>query len=115
MNEFLSFRKMITPILIQVIFWLTSAAVALALIVAAAQQGGAAILGALIMIPIAVLMIRVYCEVLIVLFRIYDTLVEIRNGTGGQGFPVQPPANPYGGYPPPQNPYQQPYAPPPPR
>jgi len=108
-NEFLSFRKMITPVLIQVIFWLTSAAVAIALIASGAQQGGAAILVALVMIPIAILMIRVYCEVLIVLFRIYDTLVEIRNGGAGgtQGFPVQPPAAPYGNYPPPPNPYQQ--------
>jgi hypothetical protein len=100
---------MITPVLIQVIFWLTSAAVAIGLLAGAAQQGGAAVLVALIMIPIAILMIRVYCEVLIVLFRIYDTLVEIRSGgTGGSyGFPVQPPAAPYGNYPPPPNPYQQ--------
>lgn len=115
MNEFLSFRKMITPVLIQVIFWLTSAAVVISLLVAGGQQGGTGVLVALIMIPIVVLMIRVYCEVLIVLFRIYDTLVEIRNGGGGQGFPVQPPAAPYGSYPPPQNPYQQPYPPPPAR
>lgn len=108
MNEFLSFRKMITPVLIQVIFWLTTIAVSVSLLVAGGQQGGTGVLVALVIIPIFVLMIRVYCELLILIFRIYETLVEIRNNGGGgsQGFPVQPPAAPYGNYPPPPNPYQ---------
>lgn len=105
MEEFLSFRKMITPVLIQVIFWISSAFAVIGLLTSGFSQGGAAILFALIIIPVAVLMIRVYCEVLIVLFRIYETLQQIRGPQGPAGFPVttEPPpyATPYSAPPPP--------------
>jgi len=114
MNDFVSFRKMITPLFIQVIFWLF-----VILIVISALftmfQGGAQIFVGLIMLVVGPLVARIYCELLIILFRIYDELVAIRTGTppgtgGGAGFPVMP-ATPQGYVPPPA--YAQPAPPPP--
>jgi hypothetical protein len=70
-------------------------------------QGGANIFVGLMMIVVGPLFIRIYCELLIVLFRIYDELVGIRTGAtvGQRGFPVMPPQ----GYPVPQD-YAPPYA-----
>ena len=109
MNEFLSFRKMITPIFIQVIFWI---AVVMSIIAAIGImfQGGVAILAGLVFLVLGPFMARIYCELLIILFRIYDELVAIRTGTppAAQGLHVKPPTKP----PPPPGP--PPPAPPPP-
>jgi len=82
-RDFLAFRRMVTPVIIQVIFWigvvvcvltgLTQLAMALNF---GSIAGFLMALGTLIIGPI---MVRVYCELLILLFRIYDTLQEIKN------------------------------------
>jgi predicted Zn finger-like uncharacterized protein len=89
--DFLLFRRMIAPIVIQVLFWLAvlgsfiwAAIVAILGIVAASRYGSAwqalsGILMALVMIVLVPLWARVYAEVLIVFFRIYETLTEIRD------------------------------------
>ena len=81
-KDFLVFRRMVTPIIIQVIFWLLTAIVMIgglvALIfgdVALDRAGG---LFALILVP---LFVRVFAEILIVVFRMNDALTEIRNNT----------------------------------
>jgi hypothetical protein len=75
-EDFLTFRKMITPVVIQVLFWLGVASVVIGTVIGIAN--GQAMQGLLLIIlgPIAV---RVYCELLIVIFKINDTLTEIRN------------------------------------
>jgi hypothetical protein len=95
MNEFLSFRKMITPIFIQFIFWLFVVLMVISGLVTM-FNGGISILAGLLIMIIGPFMARIYCELLIILFRIYDELVAIRTGTppSGQGFPVMP-AQPY--------------------
>ena len=117
MNDFLSFRKMITPIFIQVIFWLFVIMIVIAGL-ASMLQGGTAIFSGLLMIVVGPLFVRVYCELLILLFRIYDELVAIRTGTppggGQQGFPVMPPTGypaPPPGYAPPPQSYDPPAPP----
>jgi hypothetical protein len=112
MNEFLSFRKMITPLFIQVIFWLMVGLCVLGGLINM-FQGGVNIFVGLVMIVLGPLFIRIYCELLIVLFRIYDELVGIRTGAtmgGPRGFPVMPPQ----GYTMPQD-YAPPYAQTPPQ
>ena len=115
MNDFLSFRKFITPLFIQIIFWLFVIMVVIAGLISM-FQGGAAIFSGLIMIIVGPLFVRMYCELLILFFRIYDELVAIRTGTppgSPTGFPVMPVA-PQGYAPPPA--YAQPTPPPaPPR
>jgi hypothetical protein len=95
MNDFLSFRKMITPIFIQFIFWIFVVLMVISGLVTM-FQGGMGILTGLLVIIIGPFVARIYCELLIIMFRIYDELVAIRTGTppSGHGFPVMP-AQPY--------------------
>jgi hypothetical protein len=74
---------MITPIIIQVICYILMAIVAilgLCIIVAGDMipGGGGAGMGILVLI-LGPLVIRIYAELIIVLFRINETLTEIKN------------------------------------
>ncbi|HLU49727.1 MAG TPA: DUF4282 domain-containing protein [Planctomycetota bacterium] len=75
MEDYLKFRKMITPVLIQVIFWLGIVMIVIASIGAMIQIGVLLGLPVLIFAPI---FWRVQCELIIVVFRILDELVRIR-------------------------------------
>lgn len=83
MREFLTFRKMITPSFIQVIFWIGVAVCViygLVAIVSGASSpfgGSTLVLAGVFMILLGPLFIRIWCELLIVLFRMNDTLTEI--------------------------------------
>ena len=82
MKDFLEFRTMITPIIIQIIFWLGVAAcivMGLIFIVAGIKydaRSGVAGFAILILGPVVV---RIYCEILIVIFRINENLTEIKD------------------------------------
>jgi len=78
--EFLSFRRFVTPAVIQVVFWLLILA-NLFYSIYLMTNGGWAILIGFIAIFLGSLMIRVYCELVILLFRIYDSL----RGIDGKG------------------------------
>ena len=77
MGDFLRFEMMITPIVIQILFWLGVAASVIAGIVLIA---GGNVQGILLIIfgPIGA---RIYAELLIVFFRINDHLREIQQNT----------------------------------
>jgi hypothetical protein len=93
MMDFLTFRKMITPIIIQIVFWIAvigvvlagCAMVAGALLAprqdAATNLGPFATLGPLVggilLIVLGPLAIRIYAELLIVFFKIHDALEEM--------------------------------------
>jgi hypothetical protein len=87
MNDFLSFRKMITPIVIQVVFWIGVVLCViggLVGIIAGAVShdgGGQQVLAGLITLLLGPLFVRIYCEVLMVFFKMNDSLTEIRNNT----------------------------------
>ncbi len=76
MEDFLAFRKMLTPVIIQVVFWLGVVACVLAGL--ASLFSGAPLAGLLMMVfgPVAV---RIYAELLILLFKMNDTLTDIKN------------------------------------
>jgi len=85
-GDFLSFRKMIIPIIIQIIFWLLVTVVSIggvaAGVIALTGRGDQKIVGALMIVvgvPLSILLIRMYCELIIVIFRINDTLTDIKN------------------------------------
>ncbi|QAA77375.1 MAG: hypothetical protein BIP78_1611 [Candidatus Bipolaricaulis sibiricus] len=88
MQDYLSFRKMITPVAIQVIFWVGIVAcviVGLVSIVSGASAtygGGTTVLTGILVILLGPLGVRIWCELLIVVFRILDTLGEIRDRLG---------------------------------
>ncbi len=84
-QKFISFDKMITPSIIKIIFWL---GVAISIIsgliiiiggIASPYGGGGEVISGLLFIIFGPLMTRVYCELLILLFKIHDNLCEIKD------------------------------------
>ncbi len=81
MQDFLSFRKFITPMVIQVIFWIGVVVITLGLLIGGISSLGSAPLQGILMIfigiPVALIAWRVYCEIIIALFRMLDHLRSI--------------------------------------
>jgi hypothetical protein len=80
MSEFLSFKRMLTPAFIQVIFWLGVAFCVIGGIVMIANpiMPGQDVMGILLLL-LGPIVVRIYCEIVIVLFRINENLTDIRN------------------------------------
>jgi hypothetical protein len=93
MKDFLAFRTMLTPILIQIIFWVGAViCVAIGLVLlaygATAQYGGGPnVLKGLAILVLGPLTVRIYCEILIIFFRINETLTEIKHALEERGSP----------------------------
>jgi hypothetical protein len=81
MKDFLLFKKMITPIIIQVLFWLGVAGV---VIFGFVQLFNSEIVQGLAMIILGPVFVRLWTEILIVLFKINDNLKEINDKTKAQ-------------------------------
>lgn len=85
MKDYLKFKKMITPIVIQILFWIGvvgSIILGLISIVGGANaryDGGRMIFVGLMWILLGPIVTRIYCEILIVIFSVNDTLTEIKN------------------------------------
>jgi hypothetical protein len=90
MDEYLTFRKMITPIIIQVVFWIGVVLVALFGLwkifagATADYRGGPDVLLGLVIVFLGPLFWRIFCELLVVVFRINDTLTEIAGNKGAK-------------------------------
>lgn len=86
MRDFLTFRTMVTPVIIEILFWIGAILCliigAIMIIYGATQYrlGQANYLwqGVLLFV-LGPLGVRVYCEILIVFFRINETLTEIKH------------------------------------
>jgi hypothetical protein len=92
MKDFLAFRRMITPIIIQIIFWIGVIGVFISGIVTIATAkdtgyyGGdhweaGQIAGGIFLMILGPLAVRIWCEILILFFRMNETLTEIKNNT----------------------------------
>lgn len=85
MEDFLNFKKMITPLIIKILFWAGVVLVVLAGLLSiingagSSYGGGAQVLTGLLMILLGPVVVRIYCELLIVIFSVNDTLTEIKN------------------------------------
>lgn len=85
--DFLTFRRMITPFIIQVIFWMCLILTVLSGIVqilvglTGGPQGRAPIASGFVTILVGPIFVRIACELLILFFRMNDTLTDIRNNT----------------------------------
>ena len=86
MEEYLSFRKMITPVIIKVLFWVGVAGSVIAGLVTIAgsfSYRGVGVLagffGGLLIMVLGTVIWRVYCELLMLFFRMNETLTEIRD------------------------------------
>ena len=73
-QEFSSFKKMITPTFIQVIFWVGVAAIA---IIGLYMMFRANFLLGLIYFLLGPVVWRIYCEILIVIFKIHEDVNAI--------------------------------------
>ena len=83
MQDLISFKKFITPGFMQVIFWILVAANTISAIIlmfsaGSPYVGGGAVVLGLLQLILGPIFIRVACEVTIVIFRIYETLDEMR-------------------------------------
>ncbi len=87
MKDFLSFRKMITPVIIQILFWIGVAVfvilgfVTIGVGASMPWGGGTTVLIGLAYILLGPVGVRIYCEILILFFRMNETLTEIKNNT----------------------------------
>jgi len=85
MRDFWAFRTMVTPLIIQVIFGLgviVSLVVGAAMIIYGAtdyDRVGRHIWKGILLFCLGPLAVRVYCEILIIFFRMNETLTEIKH------------------------------------
>ncbi|OCA88899.1 DUF4282 domain-containing protein [Pseudobacillus wudalianchiensis] len=91
MANFLSFDKMITPTIIKIIFWVgvvMSVLSGLSMIITGFNSyygSGFAVLTGLLTIVLGPLLVRVYCELLILFFKMHDSVKNIeRHMQAGQ-------------------------------
>ncbi len=77
-QDFFSFRRMLTPLIIQTVFWVALAACVLAGVITMFLPDGGVLRGleTLIFGP---LIVRIVCELVILFFRMNETLTDIRN------------------------------------
>jgi len=79
MGDFWNFRKMITPMAIQIIFWIGAA---VAVISGVVQVFSGMVLAGLLWIILGPILVRVWCELTILAFKIYEELLRIDTNTG---------------------------------
>jgi uncharacterized protein DUF4282 len=84
MGDFLRFETMITPVVIEVIFWIAVAVAVIAGILTM-TRGGWAVLGGFLILILGPIVARIYCEILIIFFRINDHLRAIQHNTAHPG------------------------------
>ena len=75
MKDFLNFKKMVTPVVIQFLFWIGVIACVIAGLIGLRQSA----LQGILTLLVGPLIVRIYCELLIVIFSINDTLTEMKN------------------------------------
>lgn len=90
-QDFLTFRRMITPLIIQVLFWigvafsilLGAALLVLGLVVGINEDRASILIASLCLSPfivlVGILSSRINAELLILAFRVNETLTDIKN------------------------------------
>ena len=77
MRDFLAFRRMLSPIIVQIAFWVGAiTAVSLGIYDIITDQ----VINGIILIILGPIVVRLACEWVILIFRINETLTEIKNG-----------------------------------
>ena len=80
MGDFLAFRRMITPVIIQVLFWagvLACVILGVETIFVSGGEARSALLGWGLLL-VGPFVVRLFCEAMILFFRMNETLTEIR-------------------------------------
>lgn len=91
LKGFLNFERMVTPVIIKILFWIgliVSMIAALGIVLGGIITGIrdsnlgiilAGLVGGSIVLILSVLAVRIYAELLILAFRINETLTDIKN------------------------------------
>lgn len=80
-KDLLTFRRMLAPVIIQIFFWIASIFLVIIAFWEMFHQGFWRGFWVLILGPLS---IRIVAEIIILLFRINETLTEIRNTMAGK-------------------------------
>ncbi len=84
-NDFLAFRNFITPKIIQIVFWLGTAYFAVAgltmMIMGLTGNGLVLMLIGLLMLSMGPIIVRVFCELVMLIFKIGDALTPTADST----------------------------------
>ncbi len=78
MKDFFNFKQFITPIIIQILFWIF---VVFSVIAGLFMMGTAGVIPGLLTIIFGPIFIRVYFEVIILFFKIYERLASLDDKT----------------------------------
>lgn len=79
-EDFITFRRMVTPVLIQVAFWIGVVITVIGgLAMLIAGDGVQVRVSGFIMLVFGPILSRLYAEIFIVVFRMNETLTEIKN------------------------------------
>ena len=83
LHNWLTFDKLITPTIMQIVFWVLAALIVLGGLVKllSFDSGFWGFITSLLWIVLGPIFVRVYCETVLVLFRINDQLREISDNT----------------------------------
>jgi uncharacterized membrane protein len=88
MSDFWAFRSMVTPVIIEVLFWVGVIVCIIAglvmIVMGIKLPGDQMVLKGVLLAILGPLGVRVYCEILIVFFRINETLTEIKHSLEGR-------------------------------
>ncbi len=80
MKELLSFDSMTTPKIINIVYWLMLFVMVIGGVTNMFTLGGVmGFLLGILMIVVGSLLVRIYCELMIVLFKMNEALQEIKN------------------------------------
>ena len=83
MNDYLTFDKFITPVIIQILFWVGLALIVIGSLWAIVSVPGGGLVGLLYLL-LGPILWRVYMELLLVMFKIRDELHLIRKQGEGR-------------------------------
>jgi hypothetical protein len=82
METFLSFDKFITPTIIKVLYWIAMVVVVISgivMLISGIRYGGGMVLMGIAYIVLGPLVVRIQAELIMLAFRIYEVIVEIRD------------------------------------
>jgi hypothetical protein len=91
LQEFLEFRRLITPQVIQIVFWFGVAYSVIAgltvTVMGLVGNGVLLMLGGLLVLALGPILVRIACELVLVIFSINDTLTLARKNSLNESTP----------------------------
>jgi len=79
MKDFFSFKKLVTPLIVQILFWMGISVWLFKIygLINALRLGQSNIITALTLIVVWPLTLRLYCEIIMLIFKINENLIKL--------------------------------------